>query len=187
MYQNYQWWKIALFVFAILLVAGAVTYTLMTRLPSNTVTGNAPAAPASASNTSPVDAAAAPAAPSSTGTGELNWIAKLDAKLADNDFVFVVLPGSNDVMEKVNQAVKSASEKIRQDGTSIEAMALSSTDPEFQSTLDRLAIQKLPAVLVYSPSGQNAVVKGDITETKLLQAYLSLCACAPSNSGCCPK
>jgi len=67
-------------------------------------------------------------------------------------------------------------------------MTLSSTDPEFQASLDRLAIQKLPAVLLIAATGQGDVVKGDITEAKLLQAYLSLQkTCVPGASGCCPK
>jgi len=39
-----------------------------------------------------------------------------------------------------------------------------------------------------SPTGNGAIINGDITETKLLQAYLTVQqACVPGNSGCCPK
>ncbi|MCX6007108.1 MAG: hypothetical protein NTZ34_07605, partial [Chloroflexi bacterium] len=75
-----------------------------------------------------------------------------------------------------------------QSGAAVDAMTLSSADPEFQLTIDRLAIQKLPAVLVIAATGQGAIIKGDITETKVLQAYLSLQkTCVPGTSGCCPK
>ena len=88
---------------------------------------------------------------------------------------------------KADQTVKTSLEKIRQSGGAVEVMTLSSTDPEFQPTLDRLAIQKLPAVLVFAATGQGAIVKGDITETKLLQAYLTLQKTCVPGSGCCGK
>ena len=112
----------------------------------------------------------------------------LNTKFESNDFVIVIFPGNDDLTAKADQLVKIACEKIRQDGTNIEAMTLSSTDSEFQTTLDRLAIQKLPVVRMIAPTGQGDTIKGDITETKILQAYLSLQkACAPGASGCCPK
>jgi hypothetical protein len=174
-----QWWKIAVCALGVFMIAGAVTYTVVTRTSASST------AP---SNSNPTPSTAAVNAPASDGVGELNWVKSLNSKWETNDFVFIVLPGNDDVTGKVNQAVKSASEKIRQDGTLIDVMTLSSTDPEFRLTTDRLAIQKLPAVLLFVATGQGAIVKGDITETKLLQAYLTLVkTCAPGNSGCCPK
>jgi uncharacterized protein (UPF0333 family) len=176
--KNIQWWKIALLALGILMIAAAVTYTLVTRTSAATASQ---AANLSKTATTANDA-------TSGGEGELNWVRSLNTKFESNDFVIVIFPGNDDLTGKADQLVKIASEKIRQDGTSIEAMTLSSTDSEFQPTLDRLAIQKLPAVRIIAPTGQGETIKGDITETKILQAYLSLQkACVPGTSGCCPK
>ena len=176
--KNIQLWKIALCVLGVLMIAGAVTYTVVTRTSAGTAS---PAANLSQTATMANVA-------TSDGDGEMNWVNNLNTKFESNDFVIVIFPGNEDLTRKADQFVKTASEKIRQDGTNIEAMTLSSTDSEFQPTLDRLAIQKLPAVLIIAPTGQGETIKGDITETKILQAYLSLQkACAPGASGCCPK
>jgi uncharacterized protein (UPF0333 family) len=176
--KNIEWWKIALCVLGVLMIAAAVTYTLVTRTSAATAS--------QAANLSKTARAANFAA--SGGEGELNWVKNLSTKFESNDFVIVIFPGNDDLTAKADQLVKIASEKIRQDGTNIEAMTLSSTDSEFQTTLDRLAIQKLPAIRIIAPAGQGETIKGDITETKILQAYLSLQkACVPGASGCCPK
>jgi hypothetical protein len=177
--KSTRWWKIAVCALGLLMIAGAVTYTLITRIPTGstaTTSGN-PLPPTAAINT-----------PASDAVGELNWVTGLSSRYETYDFIFVVFPGNDELTGKADQAVQTASETIRQSGTAIEAMTLSSMDPEFQVSLDRLAIQKLPAVLLLAATGQGAIVKGDITETKLLQAYLNLQkTCVPGTSGCCPK
>lgn len=175
-----QWWKIAICVLGVVMIAGAVTYALITRTSASAPT------PATGS---PATSATTAKAPNAAGTGEMQWVINLNSKWATNDYILVVFPGSDDLTSKVNDVVKSASEKMREAGTAVEVTTLEAADPEFQPTLDRLAIQKLPAVLVFAASGQGAIVKGDITETKLLQAYLTLQkTCAPgAGSSCCPK
>jgi len=176
--KNIQWWKIALLVLGVLMIAAAVTYTLVTR-----------ASAATASQAANISKTATMAnVVTLGGDGELSWVKDLNKKFESNDFVIVLFPGNDDITGKAEQLVKTASEKIRQDGTNIEAMTLSQTDPEFQTTLDQLAIQKLPAVRIIAPTGQGVTIKGDITETKILQAYLGLQkVCVPGASGCCPK
>jgi hypothetical protein len=176
--KNIQWWKIALLVLGVMMIAAAVTYTLVLRASAATAS--------EASNFSKTATTANVA--TSDGEGELNWVKNLSTKFESSDYIIVIFAGSDDLTAKADQMVKIASEKIRQDGTNIEAMTLSSTDSEFQTTLDRLAIQKLPAIRIVAPTGQGETIKGDITETKILQAYLSLQkACVPGASGCCPK
>lgn len=178
MNKNIQWWKIALCVLGVLMIAGAVTYALVTRTSAATVSQKA--------NLSKTAATASFATPD--GEGELNWVKSLNTKFESNDYVIVIFAGNDDLTAKADQLVKTASEKIRQDGTNIGAMTLISTDSEFQPTLDRLAIQKLPAIRIIAPTGQGETIKGDITESKILQAYLSLQkTCVPGASGCCPK
>ena len=176
--RNIQWWKIALLVLGVLMIAAAVTYTLLTRTSAATSS--------QAANLSKTATAANVA--TSGGEWELDWLKNLSTKFESNDFVIVIFPATDDITGKVDQLVKIASDKIREDGTNIETMTLSRTDPEFQTTLDQLAIQKLPAVRIIAPTGRGETIKGDITETKILQAYLSLQkACVPGASGCCPK
>jgi hypothetical protein len=173
-----QWWKIAVCILGVLMIAGAITYTLMTRAAASS------AAPV---NNSPAPVTGIPGSPASDGVGELNWVKALSSKYATNDFVFIVLPANNDSTGKVDQVIKSASNTMRQDGAAVDTMTLSPTDPEFSATTERLAIQKLPAVLLFASTGQGAIIKGDITETKLLQAYLTIVkTCVPGSSGCCP-
>lgn len=171
-----QWWKIAACVLGVLMIAGAVTYTLMTRTSASS---------ASPSINNPTTSKAAVNSPASDGVGELNWVKGLNSKYETNDFIFVVLPGNDDLTEKADQVVKTASEKMKQNGTAVDTMTLSSTDPEFGATMDRLAIQKLPAVVLFAATGQAAIIKGDITETKLLEAYLALQKTCVPGSGCC--
>ena len=183
MSQNSQWWKTALFVLGILLIAGAVTYRLMTRSTASSSVVATPTAPVSTPASAVSNPSSAAATSSTNNSDELNWVKNLSWD--NSDFIMVVFPGNNDEMGQVNQAVNSAVERIIKDNIKIKSVTLSSTDPEFRITLDRLAIQKPPAVLVWGVTGQGKVVKGDVTETKLLEAYVGLCkTCAPG-SGCC--
>ena len=112
----------------------------------------------------------------------------ISQKFINSDFIFVILPGSADSTRTVDQTVAGTLEKIKGDGAVADVYTLSPQDPEFQVTTDRLKISKLPSVLLFSATGNGAIINGDITETKLLQAYLTVQqACVPGNSGCCPR
>ena len=174
-----QWWKIALCALGVLMVAGAIIYSLMIRNGAATgASANAATAPAAAANN----------AQTSTGIGELNWAKNISKNYANSDFIFVILPGSADSTKAVDQAVTGTIDKIKGDGAVADVFTLSPHDPEFQITADRVKISKFPAILLLSSTGYGAIINGDITETKLLQAYLTVQqACIPGNSGCCPK
>lgn len=180
-----QWWKIAVFALGMLLVVSGITYSLVTRhsAASNVPLGQG-AIPAIGSNASKSAAAA-------MGIGELTWVQNLTALFSKNDFVFVILPkGDDDSAKAVAIQVTGAAEKIRAEGVSVSSMTLSSSDPEFTTTTERLGISQLPAVLIVAKSGNGAIVTGNLDETKLLQAYLVVSnpTCPPgSSSGCCPK
>jgi hypothetical protein len=173
-----QWWKIVVCIAGVLMIAGAVTYILMSRASASTsAPSSSGPAPVTASSNGPIG-----------GPDELKWVNNLSSKFETNDFIFMVFPGNEDLTKQVDQVVQTSIDKIKQGGAVVESMTLSPTDPEFQATLDRLAIQKLPAILLMASSGQVAIIKSDITETKLFQAYLTLVkTCIPGSSGCCPK
>ena len=179
-----QWWKIAGFALGILLIAAAATYALTTR---NSAASSGPLGngnvPSIGSNTSK-------SAPAVMGVGDLKWTKNLAAKFTDHNFIFVILPGSdNSSNETLANRVSEASAKIEARGARVDTITLSASDPEFSITTERLAITQLPAVLAIAISGNGAIMTGDITEGKLLQTYLvvSQPVCAPGSSpGCCP-
>jgi len=175
-----KWWKIGLCVLGVVMIAGAIIYSLIIRNGASTgVSANAVSAPA---------AAAANNSQTSTGIGELTWVKNISQEFINSDFIFVILPGSADSTKAVDQAVAGTIEKIKGNGSVADVYSLSTQDPEFQVTADRLKISKFPAVLLFASTGMGAIINGDITETKLLQAYLTVQqACVPGNSGCCPK
>jgi hypothetical protein len=175
------WWKKAVFALGILIIIGAVTYSLVIRKADSAgsppTAGSAPTATNASSNTPP-----------SIGIGELNWVTNLKARFTDNDFMFVVLPDGNNTTKEIYQEIDKAAAKIRANGVRIDTLTLNSDDPELAITTQRMAITKLPAVIAFNYNGSGALVNGEITETKLLSAFLQAAkACAPgSSSGCCP-
>ena len=168
------WWKIGLCALGVLLIAGAIIYALMIR---NGASANTAATPATAANN----------AQTSTGIGDLNWAKNISKNYANSNYVFVILPGNADSTKAVDQTVAGTIEKIKADGTVANSLTLSPQDPEFQITADRLKISKFPAILLLAATGSGAIVNGDITETKLLQAYLTLQKTCVPGSGCCGK
>ena len=172
-----QWLKIGLCILGVLMIAGAVTYVVLTRQASAS----------SASSTPPATAGVATNTQSTGGIDGLNWVKDVNTKFTNKDFLFVLLPGDTVLTKKTEQTVSSAVEKIMQDGVSVGVFPLDPKDQEVAITAKRLSITSLPAVLLFSSQGRGAIISGDITETKLLQAYLTLMqACVPGNSGCCP-
>ena len=169
-----QWWKFGLCALGVLLIAGAIIYALMIR---NGASANTAAKPAAAANN----------AQTSTGIGELNWVKNISKNYANGSFVFVILPGNADSTKVVDQTVAGAIEKIKLDGAVADVLTLSPQDPEFQVTADRLKISKFPAILLLAATGSGAIINGDITETKLLQTYLTLQKTCVPGSGCCGK
>jgi hypothetical protein len=180
--QKRQWWKIAVFALGILLTAAAATYALTTR-NSAASSGHLGNVPSIGSNTSQ-------SAPATTGVGDLKWTQNLAAKFADHDFIFVILPeNDSNSTSTLTKRVSDAAAKIEARGVRVETLTLSASDPELSITAGRLAIAQLPAVLAIGPSGNGVIMTGDITEEKLLQAYLAASqpVCPPgSSSGCCP-
>jgi len=179
-----KWWKIAGFTLGILLVVAAVTYSLVTRNSA------ASSAVAGKGNVPQVGSNTGKSAPAAMGVGDLVWVQDLTAKFNDNDFIFVILPGTDsDLNNTLAKRVAEATAQIKVKGVRVDSMTLSADDPEFSITTERLAITQLPAVLATSISGNGAIMTGDITEGKLLQAYVvvSQPICPPgSSSGCCP-
>ena len=177
-------WKIAVFALGVLLVVGAVVYSVIIRQ------SDAVGAPSNKGLAPSAVAAAGVNVPASQGIGDLTWVKKLNSVFTDHDFIFVLLPESDsDLTKKVADQVTMAAAKIEAEGVRVDTLTLNPSNPEFSLTTDRLAITQLPAVLAIGVSGKGAIMTGDITEGKLLQTYVTLSqpVCAPGSSpGCCP-
>ena len=164
--------KIALFALGMVIVMGIVAYSLVTRNSNSASAGTSPGNDSS----------------STTGIAGLAWAQTVSAKFAEQDFVFVILPGTDGATQKIAPIVASAAAKIQAQGVRTDILTLNPSDPEVSITAERLAIPQLPAILALGASGNGVIIANDITETKLLQAYLTASkACAPgASSGCCP-
>lgn len=163
-------WKIAICVLGVLMIAGGTVYIFITRMEAGTAALTAENFDAQASD----------------GSGELKWVRALAPRYGNCDFIYVLFPGDDDRTVQAEQTIKNSIRIIEQSGGAVDMVRLSPTDTEFVATLERLAVQKLPAVLLIAAKGQSVVIKGDITETKLMQSYFSLHnICFPSKSGCC--
>ena len=162
--------KIALFAVGMAIVVGVVAYSLATR--------NSNPATASASNNT---------SSTTTNINELNWVKNLPARFAEHDFVFVILSGRDSATQRVSLSVASAVTKMQAQGIRTDTLTLKPNDPELSVTATSLNTT-LPAVLALGASGNGLILTNNITETMLLQAYLTASqACAPgTSSGCCP-
>lgn len=199
-----RWWKIGGFALGMLLVVGAVTYSLVTRTSAASSTpignGTVPQVGSTTAQSTPAVNGNVPQVASTTGTGaaaptsvaDLNWAKNLPAKFADHNFIFMILPGSGgDSTGTLANLLAEATAYIKANaGGRVDTMTLSASDPEFAITTERLAVTQLPAVLAISNSGKAVIITGDITLVKLLQAYVVVSKpatiCAPGSSpGCC--
>ena len=178
-----KWWKIGLFALGMCLIIGATAYSLIVRHTN-------------ASNTS-VDTSGIPQiatgarvnALSSLSISDLAWVQELNSLLTDHDFIMVLLPENNgDLNDTLVNLIAEAASKIEARGANVGTFTLDPSDPEFSTTMKRLALGQLPAILAIHTNGNGAIITGDITEDRLLQTYLvvSQPICAPgSSSGCC--
>lgn len=180
-----QWWKIGVFSLGVCLIIGATAYSLITRHTSASNT------PLNTSGISQITSGTCANALASWGVSDLAWAQDLNSTFVDRDLIFVVLPenDSNSTNTLTNR-ISEATANIEAKGARVGTFILNAGDPEFSTTMQRLAIEQLPAVLALSNTGNGALLTGDITEGKLLQTYvvISQPVCAPgSGSGCCTK
>ena len=176
-----QWWKIGVFSLGVCLIIGAASYSLITRHL------NASNAPLDSSTVPQIIPGSCASALLSLNISDLAWAQELSSIFADHDFVFVVLPENNtDLAGTLTNRISDATAKIEANGKRVGTFTLNSGDPEFSTTMQRLSLGQLPAVLALSNTGNGAIITGDITEGKLLQTYLTISqpVCAPG-SGCC--
>ena len=121
----------------------------------------------------------------------LSSLKALDDVAADKEAVFVLLPGdgeetSGNVSRSVNAVIKMLSGQGRRVGT----FTLRKRVEGYEQLIKQFSVKSLPCVIVAGRGCGSAAVSGEITEIKLLRAFVqasmppSSCAtpCAPS--GC---
>ena len=179
---NSKRWKIAIFSIVLLIAAGAIVYSVITLNSGEIAATSNDLKAQDGANTSSNT-------PSAPDISDLTWVKNLKVTFAEHDFAFIILPGNDvDSNRNVEKEIANASAKIQSDGIIVDTLSLDKQNPEYSITIDRMAITRLPAVFAVNSSGYGMIIVGDITETKLLQAFLTAAkACAPgASSGCCP-
>jgi hypothetical protein len=127
----------------------------------------------------------------------IDSLASLNKVAVNQDAVFVFVPayGNNIVSKDTIDAITSAEQKLKSSGLSIGLYTLwfSSPSNEYANLASQLT---LPGMLVISKGRGVGAVSGEITETKLLQAYVASSrtggcgpssSCGPSTPGCSPS
>jgi hypothetical protein len=179
-----QWWKIGVFSLGVVLIIVATAYSLITRHTSASNTADVGAKPQ-------VTTGSCANALTSLGISDLIWAQDLNTIFIDHDITFVILPGNDAAANNtLTSRISDATAKIEAQGSRAGSFTLDTGDPEFSTTLERLALSQLPAVILLSYNGNGAIVTGDITEGRLLQTYVTISqpVCAPGSSpGCCPQ
>jgi hypothetical protein len=110
-------------------------------------------------------------------------LASLNKVAINQDAVFVFVPANvNETVSKETiDAIASAEQKLKSNGINIGLYTLQfSPSKEYASIAAQLT---LPGILVMSKGRGMGAVSGEITETKLLQAYVA----SSRTGGCCPS
>jgi hypothetical protein len=125
----------------------------------------------------------------------IDSLASLNKVAINQDAVFVFIPikGNDTVNKGITDAIASAKQKIESSGASLGLYTLQSSSPEYANIAAQLPP---PGMLVMSKGKGMGAVSGEITETKLLQAYVASSraggcgpssSCGPSTPGCGPS
>ena len=136
-----------------------------------------------------------PAAPVATTSDtvagkEIDAISELNVVAKDMAVVFVFLPGKSETTAKAPTAqIRSAAQAIETKARGkIGIFTLKTNSRDYEQITAKIAT---PGVAAFVKGGGMSAVSGEITETKLVQAYVSASSaggCGPSaGSGCCPK
>ena len=103
----------------------------------------------------------------------LDSLASLNKVAADKDAVFILLPGEDRKgAEAASREIEAAIEKIRSSGTSAAAFTLEEGASDRALLVERFSITSFPCVFALGKGCGAAAVSGEITEAKLLRAFV---------------
>ena len=119
-------------------------------------------------------------------------LSDLNKVALNQDAVFIFIPGAKNepVQDRTNAAVLAAQKALKSSSIALGLYTLRTSSPDYTAVSRQV---QAPAILVASKGRGMAAVSGEVTETKLLQAFVassSAGGCAPSGcgpSGCGPS
>lgn len=112
----------------------------------------------------------------------LDSLASLNKVAVDTDAVFILLAAEDQRdMQPVTSEIEAAARKIQSSGTRISAFTLQKDAPNYAQLTKQFPT---PCVLAMVKGRGMSGVTGEITETKLIQAFV---AASRPTSGCCPS
>jgi hypothetical protein len=120
---------------------------------------------------------------------EIGAISDLNTVAVDKDMVFVFLPGKKDTSGKApTSQMIGAARTIQSQGLKTGLFTLKTDSLDYEQIT---AQETAPGVLAMVKGRGMKTVSGEITETKLIQAFVAASSaggCGPSaGAGCCPK
>ena len=125
----------------------------------------------------------APSAKDNTRIGKyLESLSELNKVALNKDAVFIFIPAKKDeaASETTRAAVFSAQKTLNSKGIRVGLYTLQITSQDFSSILSQVQV---PAILVACKGRGMGAISGEVTETKLLQAFMA----SSRAGGCCPS
>ena len=118
---------------------------------------------------------------------DLDSLASLNKVATDTDAVFVLLAAKDQLHDQaITKEIEAAAQKIMANGTKVSAFRLKESAPEYANLVKQVTV---PSVLAMVKGLGMSAVSKDITETKLVQAFVAASrpsGCGPSAAGCGP-
>jgi len=121
---------------------------------------------------------------------EINSFSDLNNAAADTNAVFIFLPDKNSPGQPPTAQMQGAIKTLGAKGIKVGLFTLRTDSPDYTPISAQMPV---PGVIVAVKGGRMSAVSGDITETKLIQAFVAAsnaggCApgseCAPSDPSC---
>jgi hypothetical protein len=126
-----------------------------------------------------------PKAEPSLWGAELDTLASLNKVAVDTDAVFILLLAKGQQSDQaITKEIEAAAQKLLSDGTIVSAFRLKESAPNYEQLAKQVSV---PSVLTMVKGLGMKAVSGEITETKLVQAFVAASrpsSCGPA--GCCP-
>ena len=195
--------KIVITLVVLLVVAGIIAYKAFSggqRDANNAATGDKKgfAIAATAPNAAPGEepsaqdrvepAQAAPSVKNDTRIGQyIKSMSELNKVALNQDAVFIFIPAKEDETagRATSAAVLSAQKALHAKNVKVGLFTLKTTSPDFRTLSSQVQV---PAILVACKGRGMASVSGEVTETKLLQAFMASSrargCCGASSAGC---
>ena len=113
---------------------------------------------------------------------DLDSLASLNQVAADTDAVFILLAADDQQgNQTITKEIESAAKTIKSNGVRVSAFLLNKAAPDYAQLANQVSV---PIVLAMVKGRGMSAVSGQITETKLLQAFV---AASRPGGGCCPS